>query len=394
MAIDKLGLYQNALRLIGQRKLTSITEDREPRYLLDDVYDLDAIEYCLEIVEPVFARKTAKLAVSVVSTEHDLDNVFTLPADYISIVKVYSDPKLDHPISRFIIEGNTIACEHATIYLRYISDDAVSSFTNWSRSFAEVVSSYLARETCFKLAPTRYEEIAALFVDRVTTAKELDSERESEQRSSRTETTLTNDWRAIYNDALLIMGLDEISSNTDDSNRKAKLERALDAGIVAELLELSTWTFAATTTKSQYDPSIEPAWGYSRAHSKPADMHRIDGIFYDEYLQVPLKLYHDEGSRIYTDNDEFYLQYISDNWLINPSSWPTHFKRLVAGRMAKDAAQSLKKEGADINLAREEYKERESSSKSIDAQAAPPRKISVGKWISSRGLGRNNRDRP
>jgi hypothetical protein len=62
--------------------------------------------------------------------------------------------------------------------------------------------------------------------------------------------------------------------------------------------------------------------------------------------------------------------------------------------MAKDAAQSLKKEGADINLAREEYKERESSSKSIDAQAAPPRVLRAGKWVTSRGISRNNRDRP
>ena len=394
MAIDKLSLYNNALTLLGERTLTGLTEDRLPRHLLDGAYDLDAIEYCLEIVKPVFARKTVKLSSAAASAEHDLDSVHTLPSDYITIDKVYSDSKLDQEISRFIIEGGTIACEYATIYLRYVSDNHVTSFTNWSTSFSRVVSSYLAREICAKVNPGQLDNISTLFLDRVDSTIQLDGDREPTDRSSATTNTLTNDWRLIYNDALLCMGLDEITSNTDDSNRRTKLDRALDAGIVSELLEDTGWTFGVTTTKSQYDPSVEPAWGYSRAHTKPADMHRIDGIFYDEYMQQPLKLYHDEGGKFYTDQDEFYLQYISSNWLVNPATWPTFFKRLVAAKMAKDTAASLKSEGADVMLAREIFEERESSAKSNDAMSAPPRLLATGNWVGSRYRGGNNRDRP
>jgi len=389
MAVDKLALYNNALTLIGQRTLTGLTEDREPRYLLDAAYDLDAIAYCLEIVKPVFSRKTIASNSTTPSSEHGLDNVHTLPADYITVVGVYSDEKLDEAskISRFIIEGNELACEYADIYLRYVSGDHVTSFTNWSPSFSNVVSSFLASQICFKLNPKQVEAINSKFLDRVDATIALDKAREPEQRSSGTTATLTNEWRYIYNDALLVMGLEEITTNTDDSNRRTKLDRAVDTGIVAQLLEITGWTFATTTTQSNYDPSVEPAWGFSRAHSYPVNMHRIDGYFYDEYLQQPLKLYTDEGDKIFTDQDTIYVQYISTNFLTNPSNWPAHFKALVAARMATDAAASLRREGADPVRAKEIYDDRESSSKSIDAMAAPPRKLANGSWAASRFRG-------
>lgn len=387
MAIDQLSLYNNALLLIGQRSLGTLTEERETRHLLDGAYDLGANEYCLEIVKPVFARKTVALTSSTANTEHSLGNDFTIPTDYISIVEVYSDALLDQPISRYIIEGDTLTCDFSTIYLRYVSDDHIDDFTNWSPSFARVVSAYLGREISVKLTPKQYETINGLFTDRIEATKQLDLEREPQNRSSVTTNTLTNEWRHIYNDALQIMGLEEITQNNDDSNRRTKLDRALDSGIVSDLLEDTGWTFATTSTKSQYDPSIEPAWGYSRAHAKPDDMHRVDGLFYDEYMRQPLKLYGDEGNHFFMDEDEFILQYISKTFLSTPSSWPTFFKRLVAAKMAKDASPSLKNEGADVANAKEVFEERESSAMSNDAMSAPPRKLAGGSWAGSRFKG-------
>jgi len=393
VAVTKLQLYNNALLLIGQRELTGISEDREPRHLLDNVYDLDAIEYCLEIVKPVFASKTAKLSSPSTSSVHDLDSVHTLPSDYVTVVGVFSDAKLDQPISRYLIEGNTLVCEYDTVYFRYTSDDVVTDFSNWSASFNRVVSAYLARGICIKLTPSKYEGVSNLFVDTVEAAKALEGEKEPKERSSATTVTLTNDWLKVYNDALLIMGLDEITATTDDSNRRTKLDRSLDAGIVATLLEDIGWTFALTSVKSQYDASLEPDWGYKRVHAKPSDMHRIDGLFQDEYMSHPLKAYKDEGDYFYMDDDDFYLQYVSDDWLINPSSWPTFFKRLVAAKMAYDTAPSLVSEGANVDHATEVYAKRESVAKSNDAISSPPRMISNGRWSSAR-FRRNYRGRP
>ena len=52
MAVTKLSLYNDTLQLLGERRLASDTEDREPRYDLDSLYDNGAVDYCLEVVKP------------------------------------------------------------------------------------------------------------------------------------------------------------------------------------------------------------------------------------------------------------------------------------------------------------------------------------------------------
>lgn len=381
MAIDKISLYNNALLILGQRKLDSITEDRAPRHDLDTAYDLGAVDYCLEIVRPTFASLTDKLTVSVVSTEHDLDNVFTLPTDFITVVGVYSDAKLDQEITRYIIEDRTLACEYATIYLRYTSN--ARALADWSPSFARVVAAFLARETAEKLAPGERDKASALFVDRVEAAIGLEREKEPD-RSAATTVTLTNSWRHIYNDALMVMGLEDITANDDDSNRRSKLDRVIDAGVVADLLEDTGWTFALDSTKIYYDPSISPSWGYDYAMAKPPKLHRIEGLFQDEHLQAPLKDYVDEGGYFFTGIQTAYIQYVSTDFLTTPDEWPSFFKRMVAGRMAKDAAPSLKKEGADPERADKIYEERKRSAESNDAMSSPPRRLAAGNWVKSR----------
>jgi len=393
MAIDKISLYNDALLLLGQRKLDDITEDRGSRHDLDTVYDLGAIDYCLEIVRPTFASLTAKLSSPAVSAEHDLDSVHDLPSDFITVVGAYSDSKLDQDIGRYIIEDRTLACEYAVIYLRYTSNGR--ALADWSPSFARVVSSYLAREICVKIAPNKYEQIHNLFIDRVEAAIGLEQEKEP-TRSAATTVTLTNSWRHIYNDALMILGLEEITANDDDSNRRSKLDRVIDAGVVNDLLEDTGWTFALTSTKMYYDPSIEPSWGFDYAMAKPSKMHRIEGLFQDEHMQSPLKDYVDEGSYFFTGVQTAYVQYVSTDFLTTPDEWPSFFKRMVAGRMAKDSALALKKEGADPDRADKIYEERKRSAESNDAMSSPPRRLAAGNWVKSRfnPYRGSNRGRP
>ena len=393
MAIDKLSLYNNALLLLGQAGIDSLTDNRTARQHLDRAYDLDAVKYCLQVVKPRFATKTVKLTVSSTTTQHSLSQVFNLPSDFIEFVGVYTDPELDQELSRYIHEGNSVYCAYDTIYLRYVSGSHQEVHTRWTAAFANVVSAYLGRQSAIKIDATKFEEINNLFVERVEIAKTLDLESEPVSRSSATTVTLSNDWRAIYNDALLIMGLDEITSNTDDSNRRTKLDRVLDASLVLGLLEDVGWTFAQQSTKIEYDPSLEPAWGYRRVHQKPNDLARIVGLFYDEYFQNPLKLYIDENNHFYCGQDEVYLQYVSKDWLVSPSQWPAFFRELVAAKMAKNAAKSLKNEGADYDRSKEEYDERRSSALSNDAVSSPPRILANGSWVRARTRG-GYRNRP
>lgn len=394
MAIDQLSLYNNALLLLGQRKLSSLTESREPRHRLDDVYNADAIRYCLEVSEPTFARKVSNLTSSVTSSDHDLDNVFTFPSDYVSIIRLFSDANLDQPIDRYIISGDTIACNYSSVYLRYVSDGF--ALTAWTPSFARVVEAYLAREIAERISPNKYEEVNQKFIDRVNVVKELAKDKEPEERPSKTTVTLTNTWRYIYNDALLLIGVDEITSNTDDSARRSKLDHALDTGLVKDLLEDTSWNFGLTSMKSQYDPSQEPDFGYARVHDHPSDMQVLNGIYSDEYFRSPHKAYMDEGGKFFTDLDEIYLQYVSTDYLNTPDNWPGYFKKLVAAKLAKDTAKSILKDYQKMSATErvraiesvdEEYKARKYDAMSRDAMLGPPRVLSQGNWTKSRYRG-------
>lgn len=392
MALDKLTLYNNALLLLGQRKLSAVDEDRSPRYYLDDTYDMGAVDYCLQLVQPLTASKTVALSSPATSSEHGLDSVHTLPSDFIKVVGVFTDDKLDQPTDRYIVDGNTIACEHATIYLRYTSNSF--ALTTYSPVFGRVISAFLAQELAEKIVPEDYDRIAKRFLERVKAAKALEGEQEPKPRASAPTVTLTNSWRHVYNDALLVMGLDEINDNNDDSNRRAKLDRTLDAGLVENLLQETGWTFGMKSEKVDYNPSYDPDWGYPYVFDHPSDMERLDGMFADEYMQVPLRQYADEGSKWYAGQATVYVQYVSSDYLTTIDSWPAYFRRLVAARMAKEAAPSLKKEGADVDNARDEYARRLHDGQSNDAAVAPPRIISDGSWVRSRFQGYNGRGRP
>ena len=55
---DKLSIYNGALNILGERKLASETENREPRYQLDDIWDNDMVDRCLQMGQWNFAARS------------------------------------------------------------------------------------------------------------------------------------------------------------------------------------------------------------------------------------------------------------------------------------------------------------------------------------------------
>lgn len=391
MAVDLLGVYNSALYLAGQRRLSTITEARESRYILDDIVALAAVENCLEIAQPTFARETNMLALSATSgADHGLDQVFDLPSDYISLLGVFADDKLDQPVSRYLLEGRTISCEFSTVYIRFMSSTKATVYADWSPTFARVVSAFLAKELTKRIAPNKYEGIEEEFNNRVAINKDLDLANEPKRRPNAGTVTLSNAWRNIYNDALLIMGVEEIVNTDDDSDRRAKLDRALDADLVESLLEDYYWHFGRTSIKSQFDPSIEPAFGYAKVHAQPADMLVLYGIYSDEYMDAPIRRYKHENGNFFVEATEIYVEYTSTDFLVNPSNWPAYFRKLVASKLAKDAAMSI---GGDHVKSKEEYDERLATSRSTDVRGSPPKILTTGNWVADRFRG-GDRNRP
>lgn len=393
MALDKVGLYNDALILLGERRLSSISEAREPRYNLDAIWDLGAVDYCLSVVRPKFAIATKKITSYTTDTDHGYTNIFSLPSDFLSLVDVYADATLDQPISRRFIDSTSICVNYATIYVRYNADNtfAIPSGTNFailSPEFVRVLTAYLAREYAMRVSPDDYDKLNGLFASRVADAKEIDSRNEPDKRPLAQTGTLSTDWLKIYNDALLILGIEKLKSGTDDSFPRSVMDQAVDSGVVASCLSDIGWQFAITSAESEYNPSYATAWGYTYGHDYPADMHILNGIYTDEYFHDPLKEYQTEAGIFYCDHQTVYLQYVSTSYLTSPASWPISFKRMVAAQMAKDAVGLLQ---ADPNRVESVYKQRKHEAKSVDAQQSPPRVITPGTWVRSRlynGSGR------
>ena len=391
MAVTKLSLYNDALLLVGQRKLSSDTEDVPVRYSLDQAYDdPPAASYCLELTKPKFSLLTAKLASPSAPTNHGFGNEYNFPSDYISLHSVFAEEELEQPIHRYLIEKQTIACEVATnIWLRYVSNAQV--LTVWTPTFANVVVAYLAKSIAPRWAPQKLMPLEELFVQRVEVAVKLEGIKEETPRPAKSTATLSNTWRKVYNKAFFSLGLNQIISNTDDSDRRAKADVCVGLGLVETVLEDVGWTFAITSQEMNYDPSLEPDWGYNRVFAKPSDMHRLDGVFSDSFFRTPLKDYTDEGDNWFCGIDVIYVQYVKTSFLTNPDSWPQYFLNVVAEYMAVEIGTILE---GDMENARLRLEACKREARSTDAMRGPPQMIKQGRWAGSRLTNRSYSGRP
>lgn len=147
MAATKLAVFNNALHLLEERRLSSLTEARKPRYELDAIWEDDFIDECLEEGLWNFAACTVKAEYD---PSYAPDNghryVYGLPTDFIKLAAIASDEYLDHPLTRYRIENGLIYCDLQEIYMTYISNGTTygSDLSLWTKSFQRFVEARLA----------------------------------------------------------------------------------------------------------------------------------------------------------------------------------------------------------------------------------------------------------
>lgn len=143
----------------------------------------------------------------------------------------------------------------------------------------------------------------------------------------------------IYNGACLLLGELRLSSLTEDREVRYLLDEVYNDEGIRYCLEQAQWYFAMRATRLDFNPSVEPAWGYKRAFTKPDDWVATSGIWEDEYLTFPLIGYADEAGFWYADREEIYVKYVSDdvNFGLDFARWPSAFtdyvKAYFAGRV-------------------------------------------------------------
>lgn len=144
----QLGLYNQALTLLGERKLASLSENREPRRVLDDIWD-GGVKYCLEQGQWKFALRTSKLIYAPeIEPSFGYARAFEKPSDCVRVAKLCSDEFFNMPLLAYNEEAGFWFASLDEIYISYVSDHASfgGDLTLWPESFVKWVGLFLATE--------------------------------------------------------------------------------------------------------------------------------------------------------------------------------------------------------------------------------------------------------
>ncbi|KKM04208.1 hypothetical protein LCGC14_1766550 [marine sediment metagenome] len=154
MATDRLSLYKIALVACGERTIASLSEPREPRRLLDEVWNRGSgvVKYVLEQGLWNFAIRTSKLdSSSSISTSFGYTFTFEMPSDYVRLVELSSGEYFTQPMTRYEIEQASLYADVDPIYMRYISDN--SSYGSDLSLWPETVSLWTGHWMGVQIAP-------------------------------------------------------------------------------------------------------------------------------------------------------------------------------------------------------------------------------------------------
>lgn len=154
---DKLIVYNGALRRLGSRKLSSLTENREPRRVLDDIWNNGGVvNYALERGEWNFALRSVQGAYNPdVEPEFGFTRAFDKPTDFCRLASLAADEYFRTPLTAdyYSDEGGYWLCSSDTLYIKYVSSDGSygQDSSRWTESFRYYLECVMAYDACERL---------------------------------------------------------------------------------------------------------------------------------------------------------------------------------------------------------------------------------------------------
>jgi hypothetical protein len=163
---SKLEIFNDALAHLGERKLASLSEAREPRRRLDDQWDR-GLRYCLEQGLWNFAMRSVQIDHSAQFTPaFGMRFAFVRPADWIRTALISDNENMEPPLLRYHDERDLIYADCDPIFVQYVSDDPTYGLdlSLWPETFAEYVAVHLARKICQGMtsSESRHAELVKL----------------------------------------------------------------------------------------------------------------------------------------------------------------------------------------------------------------------------------------
>ena len=155
MPIPQLTLYNNALGILGERSLASLTENREPRRVLDELWDSgNAVTHILEEGQWKFSLRTSKMiADPTITPSFGYRVAFQVPTDCVRFVQVCSDEYLNSPLTAYSVEAGVFYSDLSAVYVQYVSKDVTYGFNSslWPETFKDYLSAWLASRAALRI---------------------------------------------------------------------------------------------------------------------------------------------------------------------------------------------------------------------------------------------------
>lgn len=182
MSANRLALYNGALALLGERSVASLTEDREPRRLLDEVWTRGN-----GAVRAILEQGLWNFAIRTIKSEYDTDvtpdfgfrRAFSKPTDWVRTAAICSDEYFTRGLTQRECndERGYWFADLDEIYVRYVSDDSTygSDLSLWPESVMLYAHAYLAREIAPRLKAASFEDMEALAKRRLRDARSKDA---------------------------------------------------------------------------------------------------------------------------------------------------------------------------------------------------------------------------
>lgn len=147
MAASQFSIYNKALRWLEERKLASLTENREPRRYLNDEWQ-DAVNFILSQGYWKHAIRTVQAnADTTQAPNFGYEYSFQKPSDWVSTFQV-ADNEVFVPLQRHYDDANNYWYADITpLYIKYVSSDPNFGWNMalWTPGFVEYLAGYLAQ---------------------------------------------------------------------------------------------------------------------------------------------------------------------------------------------------------------------------------------------------------
>lgn len=141
----QLSLWNKALRHLGERKLASTSENREPARYLADEYS-DVVLYCLRQGLWNWCMRAIQIdSDGAIEPAFGYQSAFQKPCDWVRTSLISTSETFDPPLRDYRDQEGYWLANTDTLYARYVSKDLGGNLNAWPADFAEYVGLALAR---------------------------------------------------------------------------------------------------------------------------------------------------------------------------------------------------------------------------------------------------------